>query len=452
MQFSDCSFSRPHSGLHRRPWRRCVTGLWVIGFLQANAWSLYGAPFPDVRSFSLANGVRCGVLANADCPTVAVDVGWGAGALDEPPGCGGIRHFLTRAIAFQAVRGASAQLVVEAGARVYTQVSPDAVHVGVVMPASGLEQGVQALASVLRSQLLTASVDSQRSRILTEIDAEATSPEGATRALFLKQVFGNCGYGRSTLGTAETVGALDADTLNAFWRRCFTAGATGIGVAGGVTTAAAKAVLSRWMHEVPSGGAGGRKREVVLGAPQAGRFVTRVPDANLEWVMVGSRVPGTESSSYATASLITAVLGAGMDSRLFRRLRDEEGIAYSVAGLCPAQRHGSYVAALVAVFPEDGERAAAVIEEEMERLAAKPVPLWELERARRYILMADSLEWARPVTAAQRISESIANGDSIGFAARWRQELDMVTPQQVLEFARKWLGTRIVVRAVAEGS
>lgn len=453
MHFSDCSFSKPHPGLHRQPRRiRCFIGLWFVGLLQASAWSLYGAPFPDVRSFSLANGVRCGVFANADCPTVAVDVGWGASALDEPPGCGGIRHFLARAIAFQAVRGVGAQLVAEAGARVYTQVSPDAVHVGVVMPVSGFERGVQALASILQSELSTASVDSQRSRILTEIEAEATSPEGAVRVLFVKQVFGNCGYGRSTLGTAETVGALDADTLNAFWRRCFTVGVTGVGVAGGVTTAAAEAVLSRWMDGVLPGGVGRRNREMMPAAPQAGRFITSVPDANLEWVMVGSRVPGTESSSYATASLIAAVLGAGMDSRLFRRLRDEEGIAYSVTGLCPAQRHGSYVAALVAVFPEDGERAAAVIDEEIGRLAVEAVPVRELERARRYVLMADGLEWARPVTAAQKISETIVNSDGTGFAARWREELEMVTPQQVLEFARKWFGTRIAVRAVAEGS
>jgi len=413
---------------------------------------LCGAPFPDVRSFSLASGVRCGVLANADCPTVAVDVGWGAGALDEPPGCDGIRWFLARALAFQAVRGADAQLFEKAGARVYTWVSSDAVHVGVTVPVSGFRLGVQALASVLRSKLLAASVGSQRARILTEISADAASPEGAVRALFVKQIFGNCGYGRSTLGTAETIGALDVDTLNAFWRRCFTAQGMGIGVAGGVTIADARAALSRWMSDVPLGGLSGRMRGTSLGALHIGRFVTCVPDANLEWVMVGSRVPGADSSEYATATLIAAVLGSGMDSRLFRRLRDRESIAYSVRSLCPAQRHGSYVAALVAVFPEDGERAVAIIEEEMRRLQSGLISPRELERARRYALMTDSLEWARPVTAAERISESIVNGDSPGFAGRWRKQLCMVTAQQVREFARKWFGARVVVRAVAEGS
>ncbi|HET9010455.1 MAG TPA: insulinase family protein, partial [Gemmatimonadaceae bacterium] len=81
---------------------------------------------------------------------------------------------------------------------------------------------------------------------------------------------------------------------------------------------------------------------------------------------------------YAMA-LVSMQLGGGMSSRLFQRVREELGLAYSVYTFqsfhVDAGMHGVYVA----TAPETAKQAAAAIGEELAKLAAEGLPADELE-------------------------------------------------------------------------
>jgi predicted Zn-dependent peptidase len=76
--------------------------------------------------------------------------------------------------------------------------------------------------------------------------------------------------------------------------------------------------------------------------------------------------------------LIDTLLGGGMSSRLFQRIREELGLAYSVYTFLSfhvnAGTHGVYVG----TAPETAEQAAAAVREELARVAREGIGAEEL--------------------------------------------------------------------------
>jgi predicted Zn-dependent peptidase len=87
---------------------------------------------------------------------------------------------------------------------------------------------------------------------------------------------------------------------------------------------------------------------------------------------------------YALAVLGT-ILGGGMSSRLFQRLREELGMAYYVhAGADLFTDHGNFAAA-AGVDVKRVDAAITTILEEFRRIASEPVPEDELAKAKDHL-------------------------------------------------------------------
>ena len=74
-----------------------------------------------------------------------------------------------------------------------------------------------------------------------------------------------------------------------------------------------------------------------------------------------------------------------MSSRLFRTLRDEEGLAYSVGSAYPTRRGAGRVVLHIGTAPENVAAAEAGLRREVDRLSGEPVPEDELERTKAYL-------------------------------------------------------------------
>jgi predicted Zn-dependent peptidase len=98
-------------------------------------------------------------------------------------------------------------------------------------------------------------------------------------------------------------------------------------------------------------------------------------------VFGGPAVRWSDSRRHALL-LVSTLLGGGMSSRLFQRVREELGLAYSVYTYqsfhADTGVHGVYVA----TAPESATAAADAVREELARVAAEGVPDDELEASR----------------------------------------------------------------------
>jgi predicted Zn-dependent peptidase len=97
-------------------------------------------------------------------------------------------------------------------------------------------------------------------------------------------------------------------------------------------------------------------------------------------VYVGAYLPTSTAEDFAAAEVLSAVIGEGMGSRLFCRLREYEGIAYEASSFF---RWGwDELVAYAAVAPDKAPAALTYLLEELSGLQERPPEGVELTRAR----------------------------------------------------------------------
>ena len=105
---------------------------------------------------------------------------------------------------------------------------------------------------------------------------------------------------------------------------------------------------------------------------------------NLEQAHICLAAPGiasTHKDRYAF-SLLNTILGGNMSSRLFQKIREEHGMAYSVYSFSNAYADTGMLGAYAGVNPADAQKAVDLILAEMKRLAKEPVSDEELANAK----------------------------------------------------------------------
>lgn len=234
---------------------------------------------------------------------------------------------------------------------------------------------------VFRPTLRDSDLRLERDVVLEEISMVEDTPDDLVFELHNSLLWGDHPHGYAILGTRDTVQALEVGDLRALHGRAYHAGQMVVVAAGNVRHEQLLDVMERtgWF-DAPSGDASPLATVAPVAMPPAARHVQR--DLAQTHIVFGSPiVPYAHPSRYAI-SLVGMMLGGGMSSRLFQKVREELGLAYSVYTFqsfhVDAGMHGVYVA----TAPEKARRAAAAIREELARLAADGLAEEELEAAR----------------------------------------------------------------------
>src|SRR5262249_19180246 len=102
-------------------------------------------------------------------------------------------------------------------------------------------------------------------------------------------------------------------------------------------------------------------------------------------VLLGYLAPSVGAPDHVALKVMNGVLGGGMSSRLFRTLRDEEGLASSVGSVYATRRGSGRLVLHIGTAPENVEAAEAGLRREVDRLAGEPVPPEELGRTKAYL-------------------------------------------------------------------
>lgn len=242
-----------------------------------------------------------------------------------------------------------------------------------------LTQAADVIADIVfRPLLRTSDLALERKVVLEEIGMVEDTPDDLVFELHNEALWGAHPYGYSILGTRESVKQLGVRALRELHGRAYHPPQLVIAASGNVDHAQLLDVLARtgWT-DVPRG-----TDERLLSPPAS---VTATPSFR-HVAREGAQthvVMGTEAMRYADPRryalvLLSMLLGGGMSSRLFQRVREELGLAYSVYTFqqfyADTGMHGVYVA----TAPDTARAAFDAIRQELERVAADGLPAEEL--------------------------------------------------------------------------
>jgi predicted Zn-dependent peptidase len=192
------------------------------------------------------------------------------------------------------------------------------------------------------------------------------------------------------LGTLEGLEAIDAKQLYAHYLEWITTSPIDVMVIGNFD-ADAMTDLFKDMFEIQSGDRLTIAREEVISHPSEVTRYSESHDMKQGRLALGYRmnVP-YESPQYPAALLATVVLGYGGSSRLFKVVREREGLSYSV--YARAEKFKSVMLVYAGVDFEKMDQAEALIIQEIESMKQGNITADELDIAKRtYISNLDSI-------------------------------------------------------------
>jgi len=231
---------------------------------------------------------------------------------------------------------------------------------------------------VFRPLIRSSDLKLERKVVLEEISMVEDTPDDLVFELHNELLWGEHPYGYSILGTRDSVSSLGVRELKELHERAYHPPQLVVAASGNVEHDRLIAALEAtgWA-DVPRGDDLPLPVVAPVAAAPTFRHVDR--DITQTHIVFGSpTVNHSDPRRYAVA-LVSMLLGGGMSSRLFQRVREELGLAYSVYTYqsfhVDTGMHGVYVA----TAPETAKDAADAIRAELAVVAERGLPEEELE-------------------------------------------------------------------------
>jgi zinc protease len=389
----------------------------------------------------LPNGIVLLVAERPAVPIVAVRVLMRAGAVHDPVDRGGLAN-LTGAVVTRGTAkrtGPELDSAIEfVGGSIEAGAGRDTLTVSMTTQKKDMTLGLDLVSEVV---LTPAFPDAEVTRKVSEIQAAIKRSEEdpgtvASRALG-KLVFQGHPYGRPVEGTRESVGKLTREDVVKFYREYARPDTTVIAVVGAVTVdEARREIMARF-------GSWARPSTQLPTVPLAtvsvtGREETVKRELTQATIMFGRQAILQTDPDYFPLAVASYVLGGGSASRLYTRVREESGLAYSVYSWVSPWRHGASFAVSAQTRTAEVPKVIAMIREELARMGRGPVADRELALAKQYLIGSFPLRLDTSGKVADFLVAVEDRGLGLDYADRYKEQIGKVTAADVQRVAAKF--------------
>jgi predicted Zn-dependent peptidase len=225
-------------------------------------------------------------------------------------------------------------------------------------------------------------IEMERSVILEEIKMVEDTPDDLVHEIFVTSFWPDHPLGRPILGTEETVTKLERDQIVAHYSETFHPTNLIFCASGNVRL---EQVLPFLEQSFPVDNRTPIRREWSAPSPKQHVILREKRELEQVHLCLGTRgFPQQVDERYA-AAIFNTILGGGMSSRLFQRIREKEGLVYSVLSYHNGYLHGGYEAVYAACAPKNLKRVLALTLEEMRRIKNDGATAEELSSAKLHL-------------------------------------------------------------------
>lgn len=395
----------------------------------------------------LPNGLRIVYECLPHLSTVSIGVFVNNGSRHESERQAGISHFIEHMVFKGTDRLCTAELAdaldrIGGQANAYTTKETTCFYTTCL--SRHLTEAAGLLADMLlHPRLLQSDVDTERGVILEEIAMYEDNPEDLVAELLSRRSLAGCPVGRPILGTPATLSGINGEMLRTYMQRHYTGSNIVLALSGSLTESDINA-LCEIFSAFPAGNRN-RSRKTVYTPCLCLR------EKPIEQAHLALRYPGlpyTHPDRFALR-LLNAVFGEGMSSRLFQRVRERDGLCYSIGAVPASVSDAGFYDIYTATGRESLSPACRAISQEVERLLCDGISEEELCRAK------DQTEAGLFISlesTAGRMSLLARHEQRQGKApcmAKIVQQYREVTREQVLGLARRlWTPESLSLAAV----
>ena len=226
-------------------------------------------------------------------------------------------------------------------------------------------------------------IDREKGVIIEEINMNEDDPQRDIWDVFTKLLYGDQPSGWNIAGPRENIRKLTREDFISYRDKHYLADSTIVVVAGSFDEKEVVGKVSAAFKDIPKNEKGGRPR--TLEAQKKPEVSIKHKASDQIHTILGFRTFDIFDKRRYALEVMSAVLGAGMSSRLFHKVRERLGAAYYVrAGNDFYTDHG-YFAIAAGLNKEKLEAALTAMLDELGRIKEELVPASELNKVKNHI-------------------------------------------------------------------
>jgi predicted Zn-dependent peptidase len=338
--------------------------------------------------------------------SVAVGIWVARASVHEPRSKMGVSHLLEHMVFKGTERRSARDIALELevrGGSLDAYTSRDHTSFQARVLDEDLPRALDVLTDLVRNPALRADdLDRERKVVLEEISSVEDTPDDLVFELHSQTMWPDHPYGYSVLGSKESVSGLSVDDLRELHALSYHPGNVVIAAAGNVDHDLFLKLLAKcgWFTFDA-----GPEPQPVASVPRAvctERHVER--DGAQAHVVLGTDTFRFTDERRHPLVVLNSVLGAGMSSTLFQRVREELGLAYAVFSYQSFYKETGVVGIYVGTHPSNVQQALEAIKAELATLAAEGLKPERLAEAQQQLKGQVTLSLESPSARMYRLA------------------------------------------------
>ena len=324
---------------------------------------------------TLDNGIKVALESISYVRSISFGIWVKNGSRNELPQENGVSHYIEHMM-FKGTENRTARQIAEEmdalGGQInaYTTKEYTCYHTRVL--DKHIDRALDVMSDMLLHPLIAEEdVQKERNVITEEIYMYDDAPEELVHDALQDAIWRDTSLGMPILGTEETIAVFDAAFIRAYYERNYHQENIVLSVAGNFAEAEMLGKLNeklgQWKRETP----------FVQQDTHADYQTAQVEkEKDIEQVHICLAFPGLtreHPQKYALA-IFNTLFGGGMSSRLFQKIREENGLTYSIYSYTTAFADTGIFTICASMNPNQTERVFELIAEELKEVTAEAFP------------------------------------------------------------------------------
>ena len=337
----------------------------------------------------LPNGLRLITVPMKDNPTVTVMVLVEAGSKYETKKINGVSHFLEHMCFKGTTKRPKAVDIVRELDGVGSQYNAFTAQEMTGYYAKSDRKHFGKILDVvsdiyLHSTFPEAELEKEKGVIIEEIRMYQDMPTRHIHDVLMELLYGDQPAGWDIAGSEATVKSTTRESMVAYREKHYVSGATSVIVAGNADETEVASKVKQVFANMPSG----RKHQktAVKEAQKEPNIAIKYKETDQVHLALALRTFNLYSDDMLAMRVASTILGGGMSSRLFQKMRDELGICYYVGAAHESFTDHGFLEITAGVPAKRLPEAVAALIGELKLIKEKPIDETELARVKEYLI------------------------------------------------------------------
>lgn len=228
-------------------------------------------------------------------------------------------------------------------------------------------------------------LEKEKGVVLEEINMSEDTPEEVCLDLLAKGYYGDKGLGQTILDSAKNIKSFNRDDIIKYMDKYYTADNVVISVAGNVDIANIEGLVKEYFADKFTRLKSAKQVDTTPNTPEHLFKSKKIEQSHIAFAMKGLSINDEKADALAIANI---VFGGGMSSRLFQKIREELGLAYSVYSYISSYKDSGVVEIYAGVNTNLRDLAVNAILEQVDVLKKDGITEKEFLRAKAQVKSA----------------------------------------------------------------